>query len=143
MFKKFSLKENGNLFSVTKAFTLLSTICLMIISPTHAQNYLPRSYWTFDNASNPLKDSMNLFNLDPNYYSSLYTINSNPANVGVGKYITYDISTGYVKGGQIPTDSAFTIEFLFRPGYKFNTAKLFYRMDGAFTGRIGYPFIQF
>ncbi|HKR05644.1 MAG TPA: T9SS type A sorting domain-containing protein [Bacteroidia bacterium] len=143
MIEQLPTKENANAFSFSKIYALMLCLYLMSVSITNAQNYLPRSYWTFDNTSNPLKDSMSLFNLDPNYYSSQYTINTNPANAGVGKYMTYNAATGYVRGGQLPTDSAFTIEFLFRPGYQFNTAKLFYRQDGAFTGRISYPDIQF
>lgn len=109
---------------------------------SNAQNYMPRSYWTFDYPGIPLKDSMNLFNIDPNYYQSGYTINTN-TTTGVGKYMTLNSASGYIKGGQVPTDSAFTIEFLFRPGYLFNTTKFFYRMDGSFTARMGYPYIQF
>ena len=119
---------------------------LFVIAPgekAFSQTYLPRSYWTFDNPASALKDSMNLFNLDPNYYQSAYTINTNSAGQGVGKYMTLGTGSGYIKGGQLPTDSAFTIEFLFRPGYNFKETRFFSRIDGAFSASFNYPYITF
>jgi hypothetical protein len=107
-----------------------------------AQTYAPLRYWTFEN-SNSMKDSMNNFNMDPNYYGSPYAINNNAPGVGVGKYLTLNGSSGLIKLGELQIDSAFTFEFLFRPGYQFNMSTFFRRIDGAIETRMGYPYISF
>lgn len=108
-----------------------------------AQTYLPKSYWTFEN-SNPMKDSMNVFNLDPIYYTSDYAINTNSANTGVGKYLTLNTaSSDMIKAGILDTDSAFTFEFLFRPGFLFNNTTFFKRLDGAMSASMNFPYITF
>jgi hypothetical protein len=144
MLKKIRSKGSKSLLASSKTFVL--AICLylgFVPFMTKAQTYAPRSYWTFDYPGNPLKDSMNLFNIDPNFYGSGYAINTNASNTGDRKYMTLNAASTYIRGGQVPTDSAFTIEFLFRPGYSMNTTKFFYRMDGSFTGRMAYSHIQF
>jgi len=122
-------------------FFLAASLSLSIDS--NAQNYYPRSYWTFDNPANVFSDSMGVFNMDPNYYQSGYVIGNNSNGNGVGKFLTLNTTSGYIRLGQLPTDSAFTIEFLFRPGYTFKETRFFYRLDGAITATINYPYINF
>jgi hypothetical protein len=121
----------------------LSVVILFSVLTASAQNYLPRSYWTFDNPANVFSDSMNLFNMDPFYYQSGYSIGNNTPGTGVGKFLTLNASSGYIRLGSLPTDSAFTIEFLFRPGYNFKETRFFYRLDGAITAKMNYPYIVF
>lgn len=124
---------------------LLALLVLALFSVKFilGQNYLPRSYWTFDNPSNVFSDSTGLFNLDPFYYQSGYSIGNNTGGTGVGKFMTLNSSSGYIRMGSLPTDSAFTIEFLFRPGYNFKETRFFYRLDGAITAKMNYPYIVF
>lgn len=107
-----------------------------------AQNYLPKSYYTFDSAT-PMKDSMGFFNLDPNYYTSGYSINSNSSGVGVGRYMTLDSNSTIIRGGTLAIDSAVTVEFLFKPGFYFGTTVFCKRMDGALELRMDFPHINF
>lgn len=125
---------------------LFATVLAMALNlqgfKVSAQTYSPLRYWTFEN-SNSMKDSMNNFNMDPTYYQSPYTINNNSSNVGVGKYMTLNGSSGLIRLGELAIDSAFTFEFLFRPGYLFNMSTFFRRIDGAIETRMGYPYISF
>ena len=121
---------------VVTLMVMLSSLCVM------AQNYSPKSYYTFDN-TNPLTDNMGFFNLDPAYYSSTYAINTNPTNVGVGKYMTLDSTATIIRGGLLPIDSAFTVEFLFKPGFYFGTTVFMKRIDGAVETRMSFPKINF
>ncbi len=127
----------------------LLAICIMLalaaffIKPAMGQTYAPLSYWTFENSVS-LKDSMNVYNLDPNYYQGTYAINNNSPGVGVGKYLTLNTTTtSLVKAGVFGIDSSFTVEFLFRPGQGFNATNFFGRFDGAIGARMEYPAITF
>ena len=83
MFKKsISLKEKRSSFSWLFTIFIFNVCVFSSQIVLKAQTYSPRSYWTFDNTSNSFKDSMNLFNMDPNYYQSGYVINNNVANTG-------------------------------------------------------------
>ncbi|MBL0339537.1 MAG: hypothetical protein IPP71_00625 [Bacteroidetes bacterium] len=130
-------KISGFLLAVAEAVFIL-----IAPAPVTAQTYAPTRYWTFER-SNPMLDSMNNFNMDPNYYQSPYTINTNAANVGVGKYMTLNNSSSMIKLGQFLIDTTITVEFLFRPGYLFNMTSFFKRIDGAFEAQMGYPYISF
>lgn len=125
------------------AICIALALAAFFIKPANAQTFVPYNYWTFEN-SNSLKDSMNVSNLDPIYYQSTYAINNNAANVGVGKHLTLNsTSTSLIKGGVFGIDSAFTVEFIFRPGQAFNNTDFFGRFDGAFGVRMNYPIISF
>jgi hypothetical protein len=108
-----------------------------------AQTYAPLRYYTFENSTSALRDSMNNFNLDATTYGSAYSINAPSGSPGVGKYMTWTSATNQLRAGNLNIDSCFTIEFIFRPGYNFNTSNFFQRGDGAIQGRIGYPYITF
>ncbi|MCC7515541.1 MAG: hypothetical protein IT212_12700, partial [Bacteroidia bacterium] len=99
--------------SIVAAFLLAVPTCLV------AQNYQPKSYYTFEGSS-PMKDSMGTFNLDPNYYQSNYQILTNTSG-GVGKYMKLDSSSTIIRGGVLAIDSAVTFEFIFKPGMNFGT----------------------
>lgn len=115
---------------------MLSSFCVF------SQNYTPKSYYTFE-GSNPMKDSLGFINLDPAYYASGYSINSNPANVGVTNYMALDSTATIIRGGTLAIDSAVTFEFLFKPGFYFGTSVFLRRMDGAVELRMSYPLISF
>ena len=123
-------------------FAAVITAFLSASQTANAQTYAPFRYWTFER-SNPMLDSMNNYNMDPTYYQSPYTINTNPANVGVGKYMTLNGSSGMIKLGEFAVDTTITVEFLFRPGYLFNMTSFFKRIDGALEAQMGYPYISF
>ena len=106
-----------------------------------AQNYQPKSYYTFD-SSTPMKDSMGYFNLVPSYYQSGYSINSNASGTGVGRYMTLDSNSTIIRGGTLAVDSAVTFEFLFKPGFYFGTKVFAKRMDGAIELRKSYQAIH-
>ncbi|HEX5002502.1 MAG TPA: T9SS type A sorting domain-containing protein [Bacteroidia bacterium] len=128
---------------LTGLFGILVVCCLAgAVSPTAAQNYAPLRYWTFDGAT-PLVDQMGNFNLNASYYGSPYAINTNPNGTGVQKYLTLDPNSTLIQMGQLAIDSAFTIEFLFKPGYLFGDSRFFTRVDGAMEARMGYPYINF
>ncbi|MEI2758888.1 MAG: T9SS type A sorting domain-containing protein [Bacteroidia bacterium] len=121
--------------SIVAAFLLAVPTCLV------AQNYQPKSYYTFEGSS-PMKDSMGTFNLDPNYYQSNYQILTNTSG-GVGKYMKLDSSSTIIRGGVLAIDSAVTFEFIFKPGMNFGTTVFAKRMDGALELRMTYPAINF
>ena len=120
------------------AFALLTPVAAV-----QAQTYTPMRYWTFDNPSSAFKDSCNNFNMDPTYYGSPYTINNGSSSSGVGKYLTMNGSSTLIKLGDLTIDTAVTVEFLFRPGYMFNTTNFMSRLDGALTVSMGYAYINF
>ncbi|HCI57222.1 MAG TPA: hypothetical protein DFH96_00445, partial [Bacteroidetes bacterium] len=85
----------SNLISITRI--IVSMFLLAVPSYLVAQNYQPKSYYTFEGSS-PMKDSMGHFNLDPNYYQSSYQILTNTSG-GVGKYMKLDTSSTIIRGG--------------------------------------------
>jgi len=133
-----------NISAVRFVFSVVvASSSVMMSSPSAtAQTYAPFRYWTFER-SNPMLDSMNNYNMDPTYYQSPYTINTNASNVGVGKYLTLNNSSGMIKLGEFQVDTTFTFEFLFRPGYLFHMTSFFKRIDGAMEAQMGYPYITF
>ncbi len=136
-----------NSLTTVKVVRAIIIVILSIIilpgsgSECKAQNYTPYSYWTFE-SSNPLSDSIGNFNLDPNYYQSNYSI-SNSSQGGIGRCLKLDGTSGLIRAGELDVDREFTIEFLFKPGYLFNTTTFFKRIDGAIEARMGYPYITF
>ncbi len=123
--------------SFTCAFTAFFLL-IIFNGIVFSQTYTPRSYWTF-NTPVPTKDSMNTANLDFSTYGCNYVIN----NGLVGKCLTLDNNPSLITAGAINLDSAFTIEFLIKPGYKFNTSSLFGRLDNAVGGSMGEDYIAF
>jgi hypothetical protein len=122
--------------------TLLAAL-LITTGSAIAQTWRPVQYYTFEN-SNPLKDSMGVLNLDATYYHANYAIQTNSANVGVGKYLALDSSANMIKAGPFSPDTSYTFEMLVKPGYNFqSTNELFRRLDGAFEAKMGYPYIEF
>lgn len=107
-----------------------------------AQTYAPNIYYTFD-GPNPLSDSVSNSSLNPNYYSSYYTIGNNSAGQGVGRFLTLYPNSTIIKGAEFTPDSALTIEFLLRPGYQFDGQNIMWSQNGCFSIRMGYPYIQF
>lgn len=102
----------------------------MIPLESNAQSTItPAKYWTF-NGANALADSMGGGNLDFAYFNCQYTIGNNGQ---VGNYVTIGNNGSLVNGGALNLSSnAVSIEFLFKPGYRFNTTQLMRRADGAF-----------
>ncbi|MFZ7118264.1 MAG: LamG-like jellyroll fold domain-containing protein, partial [Bacteroidota bacterium] len=129
----------SNLISITRS--IVAVFLLAVPTCLVAQNYQPKSYYTFEGSS-PMKDSMGNFNLDPNYYQSSYQILTNTSG-GVGKYMKLDSSSTIIRGGVLAIDSAITFEFIFKPGMNFGTTVFAKRMDGALELRMTYPAINF
>jgi hypothetical protein len=104
----------------------------------------PFHYWTFDNSSSPMKDSMANCNLNPAYYQCVYIVNG-AAPGSVGRSLGLESATGraIVASTNFIPDSILTIEFLYKSAPGFNLTEFVRRRDGAFNIRIGYPFIQF
>jgi hypothetical protein len=62
----------------------------------------------------------------------------------VGKYLTLSGKLkNLIKLGDLNVDTAITIEFLFRPGYSFNTTNFMTRLDGGLDLSMGYSYIKF
>lgn len=99
----------------------------------------PERYWTF-NGNDATLDSAGASNLNFTTYNSNYTVGNNGL---VGKHINLDGQSNLIDGGALNLTDRFTIEFLFKPGYTFNTANIITRGDGAFNIRIEYPKIIF
>ncbi|MBL0339540.1 MAG: hypothetical protein IPP71_00640 [Bacteroidetes bacterium] len=126
--------------NVVIQFSLLAALMvLMAILSANAQTINPMKYWTF-NGSNAATDSMGVTNLNFTSYNSQYTVGTNGL---VGKYISLESNGSLIDGGTIPLNNAFTVEFLFKPGYKFNTTNLLQRADGAFSIRMEYAKLTF
>jgi hypothetical protein len=125
------------------ALVLLGLAGCMFTKSSEAQTYTPKSYYTFENSTTPLKDSTGFFNLDAAYFQSAYTIPTTNLR-GVGKYLQLDSAGHYIRAGSVMPDTAVTFEFLFKFGYNFNeTTDIIRRFDGAFQIQIGYPFLTF
>ena len=125
--------------SMTILFMHLMFIMLSIFNMANAQTYAPRNYWTF-NGTPANKDSMNNFNLDFASYLCQYTITSNGA---VGKGISLNSTGDNINAGVFAPDTAFTIEFLFKPGYLFNATQIFRRLDGSISAGISLTGLSF
>jgi hypothetical protein len=61
----------------------------------------------------------------------------------VGKYITLGASGNNISAGTFAPDSFMAVEFLFKPGYLFNTTKFFRRVDALMSAYFTYPYMQF
>lgn len=143
-----TVKNNPILYTGLSKSKELAIAMLMIISAAlspalHAQ-VLPFHYWTFDNSSNPMRDSMSNSNLNPTYYQCVYTVNG-AAPQSVGRSLGLNATTGraIVASTNLIPDSILTIEFLYKSAPGFNLTEFVRRRDGAINIRIGYPFIQF
>ena len=123
-------------------FLKIAFLSIFILSGLGAssQNWTPFNYWTFD-GTNPLKDSVGTSNLDPSYYQSPYSIQSNSPSIGVGKYIQLDASSKQiVASSSFAPDTAYTIEFLFKTASDINqTIQWFSRRDAAINLRLYFP----
>ncbi|HMT28072.1 MAG TPA: hypothetical protein PKD91_02210 [Bacteroidia bacterium] len=126
--------------SVVIQFSLLAVLLMMMaILSASAQTINPMKYWTF-NGTNATADSMGVSNLNFTTYSSQYTVGTNGQ---VGKYVTLDNNSSLIDGGSMNLTNSFTIEFLFKPGYKFNTTNLIKRADGSLSIRMEYAKLTF
>jgi len=113
---------------------------VLSVTPVSAQTvYQPDRYWTF-NGNDATADSISGYNLNFTTYNCAYTV----VNSGlVGKHIDLDGQSNLVDAGGLTLNNKLSIEFLFKPGYTFNTANIITRGDGAFNIRIQYPKIIF
>lgn len=126
-----------------KILILLGLMGSVTLNNVSAQTYTPKSYYTFENASNSLKDSAGFFDLDAAYFQGGYSIPTTNIR-GVGKYLKLDSASHYIRAGNVMPDTALTIEFLFKPGLYFNeVSDIIKRFDGAFQIVIGYPILTF
>ena len=125
---------------VVTQFGLLALLMLMIaIMSANAQTVNPMKYWTF-NGSNATTDSMGVSNLNFTTYNAQYTVGNNGP---VGKYISLETNSSLIDGGPMSLTNSFTIEFLFKPGYNFNTTNLLKRADGSLSIRMEYAKLTF
>lgn len=118
---------------------MLVLLLLMVVLNTHAQTVAPYKYWTF-NGTNAATDSMGVSNLNFTSYNSQYTVGTGGR---VGKFITLDANSNLIDGGNFSLTNAVTLEFLFKPGYKFNSTNIMQRGDGAVSIRVEYATITF
>lgn len=119
-------------------FSAIGTIMTPLGS--RAQTIQPVKYWTF-NGTNALADSMGGSSLNFSYYNCQYTLENNGM---VGKFVTLGANGNLVEGGTLNLpNNALSVEFLFRPGYQFNTTNLMQRADGAFGIGMEYAKIRF
>lgn len=126
--------------SISLHFGLLALLLLLIaVYSSKAQTISPMRYWTF-NGANAGTDSMGVSNLNFTAYSSQYSVGTNGQ---VGKYLTLDGNSSLIDGGPLSISNAITVEFLFKPGYLFNTTNLIKRGDGTFSIRMEYPKMSF
>jgi hypothetical protein len=130
-----------NLLSNQKIQFALIVIFLLLIAAfgSRAQTVNPVKYYTF-NGSNITTDSMGGPNLNFSAYGSQYTIEQNGR---VGKFITLDNTTSLADGGALTLTNALSVEFLFKPGSKFNTCNFMQRGDNAFIIKMEYAKITF
>ena len=127
------------LLSLSLLFIHLVLMMHAAFNLVNAQTYAPMSYWTF-NSSPFNKDSMNRTNMDFTSYGCGYTVSNNSV---VGKGLILGSSGDNINSGNFAVDTAFTIEFLFKPGYQFNQTLLFRRMDGGFSANFNFDGIYF
>lgn len=119
---------------------MVSMLFISTVITLKAQTtYNPIRYWTF-NGANAATDSMGINNLNFTTYNSPYTIENNGQ---VSKYLTLNSSSSLVDGGPLNLNNALTIEFLFKPGYLFNSSKIMMRGDDAFSIRMDYAQLYF
>ena len=118
---------------------LLALLLTGALSVVNAQQYLPRHYWTFEGAT-PLKDSMNVSALNPNFYNGQYSITR--GDIGMAMSLGNG-GKAVVATNNLGIDSLFTAEFLFKADHDFNSTNLLNRRDNAVIIRMGYAFIQF
>lgn len=133
---------NRNVKFLIIQFTLLIGLgAVMNPIDSNAQSTIsPAKYWTF-NGTNTLADSMGGSSLNFSYYNCQYTVENNGM---VGKFVTLGANGNLVEGGTLTLpNNALSIEFLFRPGYQFNTTNLMQRADGAFGIGMEYAKIRF
>ncbi len=138
-FTKEIAKDNPSPNVVVQFGLLVALMVLMAILNAGAQTVSPMKYWTF-NGTNAATDSMGVTNLNFTTYNSQYTVGTNGQ---VGKYITLASNSSLIDGGPMPLTNSFTIEFLFKPGYNFNTTNMMQRADGSITIRMEYSKLSF
>jgi fibronectin type III domain protein len=125
--------------SVSKFITLVIVVTSTGTLTIAQTVYTPARYWTF-NGVDATRDSVSSNNLNFTTYNSAYTV----VNSGlVGKHITLDGQSNLVDAGSLTLSNQLTVEFLFKPGYTFNTSNIMSRGDAAFNIRIEYPKILF
>lgn len=128
----------------------LSLMLVMLFSGfssfhTLAQTWTPTHYWTFNNPSNPLADSVGNTPLNPAFYQATYSISNAQTGISAGRYLTVPASSNIITTNKaFSPDSGVTVEFLFRPGpNQFETINLFSRRDGAIQVKFSYPYFTF
>src|SRR5687767_14905504 len=137
--KKGLIGESG-LCARKVVFTVLA-LCVLMCPEIVKSQVTPFHYWTFDNATSPLRDDMSSGSLNPSYYQCVYSITLSGTG-SAGRSLTLDNTTGraIVATGTLIPDSILTIEFMFKSAPGFNLTEFVRRRDGAFNVRIGYPF---
>ncbi|MBA2745647.1 MAG: hypothetical protein H0U44_05425, partial [Flavisolibacter sp.] len=133
------LKSVGSLSATFQFCLMMVLLILMAIINAGAQTVNPVRYWTF-NGTNASTDSMGQNNLNFTSYGSQYTVGTNGQ---VGKFLTLDANSNLIDGGSLSLSNAVTVEFLLKPGYKFNSTNIMQRADGAFSIRIEYAILTF
>ncbi len=133
------LKSVSSLSATFQFCLMLVLLILMAIINAGAQTVNPVRYWTF-NGTSASTDSMGQNNLNFTSYGSQYTVGTNGQ---VGKFLTLDANSNLIDGGSLSLTNAVTVEFLLKPGYKFNTTNIMQRADGAFSIRIEYATLTF
>ncbi|HNT80428.1 MAG TPA: hypothetical protein PKH65_07070, partial [Bacteroidia bacterium] len=136
---KKQLLRNGKAKQIVKHSLAIMFLFMSATYYSIAQTYLPSSYWTFNNPSAVNRDSMNNVNLDFSTYNCQYTVVGGVS----GKAIDLDNNVSIINAGTFAPDTGFTIEFWFKPGYKFNQCYLFQRLDGAMSAFFSYPNLKF
>jgi hypothetical protein len=122
----------------------LFLILLLLISfnNLNAQTIItPVRYWTF-NTSSPTADSTNNGILNLSAYGGQFTVQSGP----VGKSITLTETGNYItSSGTFVINNGITVEFLFKPGPKFNNQQtnFFAGTNGVFSISWNYPSLTF
>ena len=135
------IKQNFCRFPINGYRYMIIVLAVVLsVTPVSAQTvYQPDRYWTF-NGNDATADSISGYNLNFTTYNCAYTV----VNSGlVGKHIDLDGQSNLVDAGGLTLNNKLSIEFLFKPGYTFNTANIITRGDGAFNIRIQYPKIIF
>lgn len=120
----------------------LITLCLILFTllANSQTTITPIRYWTF-NGSNPTTDSTSNGTLNLTAYGGQYTVQNGP----IGKSITLTETGNLISGGSFSLNTGIVIEFLFKPGPRFNTKQTNFITDGNGSYSIGfeYPLIRF
>ncbi|HEX5002504.1 MAG TPA: fibronectin type III domain-containing protein [Bacteroidia bacterium] len=128
-----------NNLAVIASTAILILMILAAMTSMAQTTITPLRYWTF-NGSSVGADSVGGSSMNLAAYGGTYTVGGNGQ---VGKYITLNSQSNLCDGGPLPLSNGFSIEFLLKPGYNFNTTNFIQRGDNAFSIKIEYPKITF